>query len=244
VKERVVLITGAARGLGRAAAERFLQEGARVVVNTRDAARTERLAASLGPGAAAVTGDVSRRDEVESMVGKVVERFGRLDVLINNAAVAYSTRFENIREEEWRRTLDVNLTGAFFCIRAAVPAMKQNGYGRVINVSSTAGKTVSTLAGAHYTASKHGLLGLTRAAAKELGPLGITVNAICPGLIDTELAHENSTPAQLETLVSRFPVARLGQPIEVAELLLFLASEGAGFITGAAFDINGGSLMI
>jgi 3-oxoacyl-[acyl-carrier protein] reductase len=177
-------------------------------------------------------------------VTEVRERFGRLDILVNNAAAAYSTRFEQISEEEWRRALDVNLTAAFLCIQAAVPAMKSRGYGRVINLSSTAGKSVSTLGGAHYTASKAGLLGLTRAAAKELGPFGITVNAVCPGLIDTELTREHATPEELAAHARSFPIQRLGTATEVADLICFLASEQAGYITGAALDINGGDLMI
>jgi len=122
--------------------------------------------------------------------------------------------------------------------------MKAQGYGRVVNVSSTAGKSVSTLGGAHYTASKAGLLGLTRAAAKELGPFGITVNAICPGLIDTELTREHATPEALAAYARTFPIPRLGTPQEVADLITFLAAAAAGYITGASIDINGGDLMI
>jgi NAD(P)-dependent dehydrogenase (short-subunit alcohol dehydrogenase family) len=247
---RVALITGAARGLGRAAAERFLAGGARVVLNVR---RPEQAAALAGELAArgelaeralVLAGDVASAATVRATVAQALERFGRLDVLVNNAAAAYSTRFEQIDEQEWRRALDVNLTAAFLCIQAALPAMKANRYGRVVNLSSTAGKSVSTLGGAHYTASKAGLLGLTRAAAKELGPHGITVNAVCPGLIDTELTREHATPEQLAAYARSFPVQRLGTAAEVAELICFLASERAGYITGAAVDINGGDLMV
>jgi NAD(P)-dependent dehydrogenase (short-subunit alcohol dehydrogenase family) len=129
-------------------------------------------------------------------------------------------------------------------MQAVVPAMKAQGFGRVINLSSTAGKSVSTLGGAHYTASKAGLLGLTRAAAKELGPFGITVNAVCPGLIDTELTREHATPEELAAHARSFPIPRLGTAAEVADLICFLASDQAGYITGASLDINGGDLMI
>jgi len=250
---RVALITGAARGLGLAAAERFLAGGARVVVNVRRPEQAAAVAARLdehgGGGERAervlvLPGDVASSATVRAMVARALERFGRLDVLVNNAAAAFSTRFEQIGEEEWRRAVDVNLTAAFFCIQAALPAMKANRYGRVVNLSSTAGKSVSTLGGAHYTASKAGLLGLTRAAAKELGPHGITVNAVCPGLIDTELTREHATPEQLAVHARSFPVPRLGTAAEVAELISFLASERAGYITGAAIDINGGDLMV
>jgi len=165
-------------------------------------------------------------------------------VLVNNAAIASATRFEQLTEDEWRATIDTNLTGAFFCMQAVVATMKRQGYGRIINVSSLAGRSVSTLGGAHYTTSKAGLLGLTRAGAKELGLHGITVNAVCPGLFDTELTHANATEERLNAVKQTFPIPRLGKPEEVADLICFLASESAGYITGASFDINGGSLMI
>jgi NAD(P)-dependent dehydrogenase (short-subunit alcohol dehydrogenase family) len=241
---RVALVTGAARGLGRAAAERLLADGARVAVNVRRPEQGEALVRDLGTDVLVLLGDVSVASDVESFVAAILERFGRLDILVNNAAAAYSTRFEKITEEEWQLALDVNLTAPFLCTRAALPAMKAQGYGRVINLSSTAGKSVSTLGGAHYTASKAGLLGLTRAAAKELGPFGITVNAVCPGLIDTELTREHATGDELAAHARSFPIPRLGTAAEVADLIAFLASEAAGYITGASLDINGGDLMI
>jgi len=241
---RVVLITGAARGLGRATAERFIERGAQVAVNVRTRERAETLARELGRNTWPAAGDIRSAQAVRAIVADVVEQFGRLDVLVNNAAIASPTRIEQLTEEEWRATIDTNLTAAFFCIQAVVPAMKNQSYGRIVNVSSLAGRSVSTLGGAHYTASKAGMLGLSRAAAKELGAHGITVNAVCPGLFDTELVHENATPERLDALSQNFPVARLGQPQEVADLICFLAGDSAGYITGASFDINGGSLMI
>lgn len=241
---RVVIITGANRGLGRAAAERFHERGASVAVNVRDAYRAESVAKAVGERALAVPGDLKSESVVESIVARTLDRFGRVDVLVNNAAVAYSTRFADIPASEWRETLEVNLTIPFLLMRAVMPAMKAQRYGRIVNISSTAGRMVSTLAGAHYTASKAGLLGLTRAAAKELGPFGITVNAVCPGLIDTELTHANATDERLAQVTSGYPVPRLGTPREVADLICFAASEAAGYITGATFDINGGALMM
>jgi len=242
--DRVVLITGAARGFGRATAVRFLAGGARVGVNVRTQERAEQLATELGDGAFPLGGDIRDALTVRTLVDQTVERCGRLDVLVNNAAIASGSRFEQITEPEWRETLDTNLTAAFLLMQAALRVMKQQNFGRVINVSSLAGRSVSTLAGAHYTASKAGLLGLTRAAAKELGPYGITVNAVCPGLFDTELTRENATFERLENLVQGFPVPRLGTPEELAELIYFLASDSAGYINGASIDINGGTLMI
>jgi NAD(P)-dependent dehydrogenase (short-subunit alcohol dehydrogenase family) len=241
---RVALVTGAARGLGRAAAAGLHERGASVAVNVRDAERAAQVAASLGDRALAVPGDIAEADAPAAIVQRVLDRFGRLDILVNNAALARSTRFADLQVDEWRATLEVNLTAPFLLIQAALPAMKTQQFGRVINISSSAGRMVSTLGGAHYTSSKAGLLGLTRAAAKELGVFGITVNAICPGMIDTELTHEYATPQLLERLAAGYPIPRLGTASEVADLICFVASESAGYITGASFDINGGDLMM
>ena len=241
---RVALITGATRGLGRAAAERLLARGASVAVNVRGQERAEALARELGARALAVPGDVSDPGAPDTMIEKVLERFGRLDILVNNAAYAHSARFETLTADEWRRAMEVNLTAPFLLTKAALGPMKARRYGRIVNISSLAGKTVSTLGGAHYTASKAGLQGLTRAAAKELGAFGITVNAICPGMIDTELTREHATQEQLAALAASYPVGRLGTAGEVADLICFVASEAAGYITGASFDINGGDLML
>jgi len=241
---RVAIVTGAVRGLGRAVAARLHERGASVAVNVRDAKRAEATARALGERARAVPGDVAAADGPESIVRQTLELFGRIDILINNAALPLTTRFERITADEWRRALEVNLTAPFRLIQAALPAMKTQGYGRIVNISSTAGRMVSTLGGAHYTASKTGLLGLTRAAAKELGRYGITVNAVCPGMIDTELTRESASTELLEGLAKGFPVPRLGTSLEVADLICFAASESAGYITGASLDINGGDLMM
>jgi len=241
---RVAIITGAARGLGRAVAARLLERGASVAVNVRDRERAESAARELGPRAFAVEGDVSVEGVPDEIVRRTLERFGRIDILVNNAALPLTTRFEQLGAEEWRRALEVNLTAPFLLTKAVLPAMKAQQYGRIVNISSTAGRMVSTLGGAHYTASKTGLLGLTRAAAKELGKYGITVNAVCPGMIDTELTRESAADETLERLAAGYPVPRLGTALEVADLICFAASESAGYITGASLDINGGDLMM
>jgi NAD(P)-dependent dehydrogenase (short-subunit alcohol dehydrogenase family) len=241
---RVVIVTGAWRGLGRAAAERFHERGAAVAVNVRDRERAESLAASIGERTLAVPGDIAAPGAAEEIVRMTLERFGRIDVIVNNAALARSTRFPDLTAEEWRTALEVNLTAPFLLTKAALPAMQAQRYGRIINISSSAGRMVSTLGGAHYTASKAGLLGLTRAAAKELGKFGITVNAVCPGMIDTELTRENANDELLQRLAASYPIPRIGTAREVADLICFAASEAAGYITGASFDINGGDLMM
>jgi NAD(P)-dependent dehydrogenase (short-subunit alcohol dehydrogenase family) len=241
---RVAIVTGAVRGLGRAAAERLHELGAAVAVNTRDRDRAGALARSIGERALAVPGDIAADGVPAEIVRLTLDRFGRIDILVNNAALARSTRFGDLSAEEWRAALEVNMTAPFLLTKAALPAMKAQRYGRIVNISSSAGRTVSTLGGAHYTASKAGLLGLTRAAAKELGAFGITVNAVCPGMIDTELTRENASDELLERLAAGYPVPRLGTAREVADLICFAASEEAGYITGASFDINGGDLMM
>jgi NAD(P)-dependent dehydrogenase (short-subunit alcohol dehydrogenase family) len=241
---RVAIITGAARGLGRAAAKRLHERGACVTVNVRDGNRADEAAASLGERAFSAPGDITADGIPEEIVRRTIEQFGRVDILVNNASFARSTRFSDLSAGEWREALEVNLTAPFLLTKAVLPQMKKQGYGRIINISSSAGRMVSTLGGAHYTASKAGMLGLTRASAKELGKFGITVNAICPGMIDTELTHENAAPELLDSLAASYPVPRLGTALEVADLICFAASEAAGYITGASLDINGGDLMM
>src|ERR1700730_10714870 len=241
---RVAVVTGASRGLGRAAAARLHERGASVAVNVRSRERAELLAKEIGERAFAVPGDVAADAAPDEIARRTLERVGRIDILVNNAALPLSTRFPDLSADEWRRAFEVNLTAPFLMTKTVLPAMRAQHYGRIINISSSAGRMVSTLGGAHYTASKAGLLGLTRAAAKELGRYGITVNAVCPGLIDTELTREHATAEELERHARGFPIPRLGTAQEVADLVCFLASERAGYITGASVDINGGDLMI
>lgn len=241
---RVAIVTGGARGLGLAVAKRLHERGASVAINVRDEQRAQLAAQAVGARAIAVHGDITAQGMPERIAERTLDAFGRIDILINNAALARSTRFGALSAEEFREALEVNLTAPFLLTKAVLPAMKVQGYGRIINISSTAGRTVSTLGGAHYTASKAGLLGLTRASAKELGTFGITVNAICPGMIDTELSHEHASDERLKQLAASFPVPRLGTALEVANLICFAASEAAGYLTGTSLDINGGDLMM
>lgn len=243
-KGRVALVTGAARGMGRATADRLLAAGAKVAVNDVNADRIHAVASELGSDALAVPADVADPSAIQTMIRTVTDRFGRLDVLVNNAGIVSPTKFEEIGEQEWLRVLDINVNGTFRCTQAVVPAMKANAYGRIVNFSSTAGKNVSTVGGASYTTSKAAVLGLTRAAAKELAPHGITVNAVCPGMIDTDMLRVAWSEEQIQAYVPSIPLGRMGQPAEVAELVCFLASDRAGYITGAALDITGGELMV
>ena len=178
------------------------------------------------------------------MVDRTADTFGGVHILVNNAGVLYPTSVAETDEEEWDRVIAVNLKGTFLCSKAVLSHMQDAGWGRIINISSTAGKSVSTVGGAHYTASKAGVLGFTRHLAREVASDGITVNAVCPGLIDTEMVRTAIDKERTRAYAESFPIQRLGKPEEVAELVAFLASEQAGYITGASLDINGGDLTI
>jgi NAD(P)-dependent dehydrogenase (short-subunit alcohol dehydrogenase family) len=233
--KRVALVTGAAQGMGAACTRRLLRDGVRIVAfDLRDSGVED---------AVSVRGDVTSSEDVERAVGTALERFGRLDVLVNAAGVLRPTRLLEMSEEEWDWVVAVNLKGSFLTSRAAAKPMVERGFGRIVHFSSTAGKTVSTIGGSHYTAAKHGVLGLTRALAKELAPHGVTVNAVCPGLIDTEMVRQTISPEVVERFKASFPIPRLGTPEEVAELVAFLTSDRASYITGAALDINGGDFL-
>ena len=243
--QRIVLVTGAGSGMGAACAKRFAQDHAGVLlVDIRSDAAT-RIAESIkGSDVSTFTADIGSPADVDAAVDACMTRFGRLDVLVNAAGILFPTRLFDVSPEEWGQVVRVNLTGAFLIARAAARPMRERGWGRIVQFSSTAGKTVSTLGGVHYTATKHGVLGLTKAMAKELGSHGITVNAVCPGLIDTEMVRNETTQAQRRSYAASFPVQRLGRPEEVADLVHFLASDAAAYITGASVDISGGDLMV
>ncbi len=238
---RTAVITGAARGMGAACARRLAADGRRLVLVDLDGAAIEALAVDLGD-AVAVAGDVSQRADMARAVA-AAEEWGGPDILVCAAGVLRPTRALDISDQEWQLVLGANLTGSFVTCQLCARVMKAAGWGRIVTLSSTAGKTVSTLGGAHYTASKHGVLGLTRALAKELGPFGVTANAVCPGLIDTEMVRDTVSAAAIADYEARFPVQRLGRPEEVANLVAYLVSDEAAYVTGAAFDITGGDFL-
>jgi 3-oxoacyl-[acyl-carrier protein] reductase len=242
---RTALITGGARGIGFACAERLAGAGHRVAILDIDPERARAAAASLAGGPhIGIGGDVTNRADVQAVVERVSRELEAPTLLINNAGILRDTPFLEIDDREWQEVLDVSLRGAFLCMQTCVPAMVDADFGRVVNISSTAGKSVSTLGGVHYTTAKTALLGLTRATAKELAPHGVTVNAVCPGLFATQMTLATVSAETLQRYADWFPIKRLGRPDEVAAAVAYLCSEDAAYVTGAALDVNGGDLMV
>lgn len=232
--------------MGAAVAARLAGDGAHVAISDIDRGGAAAVAETVGDGRAfPLYLDVVDAATVRAAVQDATAATGRPPtILVYAAGVLHRTRFADIPAEEFRRSMAVNLEGAFHCAQAVLPEMRRAGWGRMVLFSSTAGKSVSTLGGVHYTAAKAGLLGLTRGIAAEVAADGVTVNAVCPGLIETPMIVALASGEELTDYAKSFPVGRLGTPEEVAQLVSFLCSDAASYITGAAVDINGGDLMI
>ena len=244
---KTALITGGGRGIGRAIALAFGREGIRIAVAARTAEQVEQVAHEIGNGAIAVVCDVADPESVALMF----EQVGAVDILVNNAGVAESATVVNTTDELWHKHLSINLSGTFYCTRAALPSMLKKGWGRIINIASIAGKTGAPYIAA-YSASKHGVMGLTKSIALEVANAGITVNAICPGYVDTEMVSRGveritsrtgrTAEEALDTLKKMSPQNRLVTPEEVAALALLLASDEGRGITGQGINIDGGTV--
>jgi NAD(P)-dependent dehydrogenase (short-subunit alcohol dehydrogenase family) len=244
---KVALVTGAGQGIGRAIALTFGRNGARVAVNDINPDTAHKTAAQIearGGQATAHVMDVSRKMAVQAMVTAIVESWGSLDILINNAGVEPSGALLTFDEYDWDRTLAVNLKGSFLCIQAAARVMKAAGGGVIVNIGSIAGRAHGLHHRAAYTASKTGLLGLTREAARELAADNIRVNAVCPGVIATPMTENQRADAeQMARWQREIPQGRLGETGDVVGLMLFLCSPAAGYITGQAINVDGGKVM-
>lgn len=236
---KTVLITGAARGIGAAAAESFAEAGYQVVINyLHSAEKAEALAARWPGRALAVQADVADPAQVEAMFAAAEKTFGGVDVLVCNAGIAAQKLLTDVTDEEWRRMLDVHLSGAFYCCRRALPHMIHQKWGRILTVSSMWGQVGGSCEVA-YSAAKAGLIGLTKSAAKELAGRNVTVNAVAPGFVETDMTA--SLPDDVRAAyIDAIPLKRLGTPQDIADAVAFLASPGAGYITGQVIAVNGG----
>jgi NAD(P)-dependent dehydrogenase (short-subunit alcohol dehydrogenase family) len=240
--QRISLVTGAAHGIGRGIAEALARQGMVVVIADQNPARdTVEEITRQGGIAQAFQVDVTDSEQVNRFVEAAVTQFGRIDVLVNNAGASQNKNILEITEDDWNRILNTNLTSAFLCCKAVMPTMMQQGYGRIVNISSIVARRGALFGHVHYAASKAGLNGLTRTLALWAGPYGITVNSVAPGCIDTDLLHDMHTDQEISKVVSRTPVGRIGTPADVGELVAFLAREAAANITGCVIDTNGGA---
>lgn len=244
-KEKVSLVTGASRGIGRAIALALAEAGSDVVVNYagRAEAANEVVAAieAMGRRAMKVQANIGQADEAKAMVEQVISQFGKIDILVNNAGITRDNLLMRMKEEEFDQVIETNLKGVFNCLQAVTRPMMKQRYGRVINISSVVG-VLGNPGQTNYVAAKAGVIGLTKSAARELASRGITVNAIAPGFIETEMTDQLPETTR-EQLMAQIPLARLGKPEDIARAVLFLASEDAAYMTGQTLHVDGGMVM-
>ncbi|SDI28886.1 3-oxoacyl-[acyl-carrier protein] reductase [Alteribacillus persepolensis] len=244
---RVAIVTGAAQGLGKSIAFELLEDGKRVVfvdINFEGlkAIQEKEIAGEYKKNALFLKVDVRNREDIFECVEKVLDHWGRIDILVNNAGIRKETQIDDITDEEWELLLSVNLTGTFKFSQAVIQTMRDQQWGRIINISSYAGQSGPLTSGAHYSASKAGQLALTKVFARELAKDHITVNAIAPAVVKSP-EMEKMDKEKMNEIIDTIPIGRIGEKVEVSKLVLYLSSEFAIYITGATFDINGGLLM-
>lgn len=248
LQNKVALVTGARRGMGRSHALALAWQGAKVVITDIDLAECEIVVDEVranGGDVVCFKLDVTNKADVDSVFDQVVEKYGRLDILVNNAGIYQSKPFLEMSEEEWDRTININLKGQFFCAQRAAKEMVKNNWGRIINIASIAsgGVGVGIAGGAHYTASKGGIIGMSETLAVELAPLGINVNVIAPGAIDTPMVGAANLPKEvMDAMLAGVPLKRMGRPEEVSAAVVFLASDEASYVTGTTLYVDGGWL--
>jgi NAD(P)-dependent dehydrogenase (short-subunit alcohol dehydrogenase family) len=247
LSERIALVTGAGSGIGRAIAIRFAKEGARIIVNDMDGRAAERTAQeieALGGQGFSLQADISNREEVHGMIARGVDRFGTINILVNNAGTGGSSIVtKDMPPEAWENTVSVNLNGAFYCCQAVIPGMIEKGEGKIVNIASLAARRMSKLGGADYTAAKYGLVGFSHHLAFELAAYQINVNTVCPGATLTPLVMSKTTEEFRDSVCRQIPLGRWIGPEDIAEAVLFLASDRSAMITGVVLDVNGGQLL-
>jgi len=242
---KIALVTGASKGIGRQISCFFAREGASLVVTGRNEADLQSLNEELMAKDATVAyyvADVTYKADIEGLVAFAKDKYGRIDILVNNAGQMFYGGITDITEEDWDKAMSVNLKSQFLCTQALVPIMQENGYGHIIHMSSTGGKSATTITGLNYAVSKAGIMYMTKRLANDLGKYGITVNCISPGTIDTAMSRSFSSEA-LAAFTKNIPIKRIGTTDDVANLAVFLASDESSYITGEVIDINGGSFI-
>ncbi|MEM7715849.1 MAG: 3-oxoacyl-[acyl-carrier-protein] reductase [Cyanobacteria bacterium P01_A01_bin.68] len=244
LREQVAVVTGASRGIGRAIAQEFAKLGATVVVNYASSSKAaEELVSDItaaGGNAIALQADVSKEEQVDNLVKTVLEKFNKIDILVNNAGITRDTLLLRMKPEDWQAVINLNLTGVYLCTRAVSKGMLKKRSGRIINIASVAGQ-MGNPGQANYSAAKAGVIGLTKTLAKEFASRGITVNAVSPGFIDTDMTSE----IQSEEILKAIPLGRYGKPEEIAGMVRFLAADNAAaYITGQTFNVDGGMVMM
>ena len=241
---RVAIVTGAARGIGEAIALAFVREGADVIVADMNFQGAKEVADGIkaaGRRSLAIRVDVTKKEDVERMVEEAIKEFGKVDILVNDAAIHFETPIENITEREWNLVMDVNVRGAFYCCQAVLPHMKKRQYGKIINIASSGARKGSPVGGVHYSTSKGGVVSLTIDLSKKLSALGIYVNAISPGFIETDMTKDFSNQSK-EDFLKSIPLGRLGKPEDIAKVAVFLASDESNYIVGQIINVDGGYL--
>jgi 3-oxoacyl-[acyl-carrier protein] reductase len=244
LQERVAIVTGASRGIGRAVALALAEQGAKVVVNyassSMAADEVVKTILEMGGNAIALQADVSKADQVDKLIEQTQEKFGRIDILVNNAGITRDTLLLRMKPEDWQAVIDLNLTGVFLCTRAVSKIMLKQRSGRIMNIASVAGQ-MGNPGQANYSAAKAGVIGFTKTVAKELASRGVTVNAVAPGFIETDMT---SNLTNTEEILKLIPLGRYGTPEEIAGMVRFLAADSAAaYITGQVFNVDGGMVM-